>query len=426
MLRKAVEKLTAPPWITAVGLLFVGFWLVAYGVHFAGLRTPMGPDGHVVGGDFICFYGAGRTIWEGDGQSLYDPQQQWETQRQALGAGDDYRLGGFVNPPTWAVVLAPLTALPYLPAFHLHTGLMLSALALALRMLHKEIPHLARRWPTVVLLVAGFFPMIRSITGGQNTALSFLLLVGAYSALRRRHMGRAGVWLGLLAFKPQYALPLVGLLLLQRRWRAVGWAAVIGVAHYLVGAAFCGMDWPMAMLAEIRRFVPVDFGYNGSAGVSWPAVTAYALPGTVGSLLGIGCVLATIAVMIEVWRRSRSDSTTLGPRFGLAVCGAVLISPHTYFYDLGLLLLPALLGLEHLAAAGRSPTPGARVLLAVGFLAFPIFRLAPAIGFQPLLFWPLLLMAWCQRLTPSNHPAHRQPSHPTRASIPPRAAGRTG
>jgi len=430
-----IQRVTSSRWRTAAAVVAVGFWTTAYVVYFSSVRTPLLADGHVVGGDFVCFYGAARVVSEGDGRRLYDPERQLQAQRAALAAGDDYRLGGYVNPPTWAVVLAPLARLPYLAAFHLHTALMLGAFALAMRLLRPHLAHLARNWTTVVLLALGFFPMIRAIAGGQNTALTFLLLAGAYGAWVGGREGAAGVWLGLLLYKPQYALPLIGLMLLRGQWRVVATASLVGLGHYVVGAAACGWAWPLDVLTEIRRFAPVDFGYNAGVAISLPAVSAACLPGIAGRILGAAAVALTATAMVRAWwgmERSGAqhdrgpgrmaselefatadgedewgggrsqDERGLAPRFGLAVCGALLISPHSYFYDAGLLVLPVLLGLEQVAAVGQAPSAAIRGLLAVGFLAFPIFRLHSVLGFQPVVFWPLMVMLWCERLCRSG------------------------
>ena len=62
----------------------------------------------------------------------------------------------------------------------------------------------------------------------------------SYLALRRGADFRGGLWLGLIALKPQYGVLLGAFLLWKRRWYAVAGAAigaglVVGVSALLAG-----------------------------------------------------------------------------------------------------------------------------------------------------------------------------------------------
>ena len=153
------------------------------------------------------------------------------------------------------------------------------------------------------------------------------------------------------------------------------------------------------MLAEVKRYLPDDFAYNGATAISWLGISAYSLPVPLRQLVGWLCSMATAGLLISAWRRVEWRSPGFGLQYALAVCGTVLISPHTQFYDAGLVVLAILLILEHLAAMDRPVSPAAKLLLVLGFVGFAWFRwAAEQLGFQPLILWPLLTLLWSHRL----------------------------
>jgi len=84
------------------------------------------------------------------------------------------------------------------------------------------------------------------------------------------------------------------------------------------------------------------------------------------------------------------------------VCATILVSPHTQWYDVGLVVLPVLLALNDALEGGMSFSPGGRLTLVAGFLLVPLYRWADALGWQPVILLPLLTLAWVlkQRITP--------------------------
>ncbi|MCP4246646.1 MAG: DUF2029 domain-containing protein, partial [bacterium] len=207
--------------------------------YLGSLDGVLDTRGQVVTGDFLNFYNGGRMILTGQGPALFDVEAQRASLERIAGA--DYpNLHWYNYPPTWAVALAPICALPYVWAFYAYDLLMAAAMVATLCLLRPWLPELGKRWYVVVLAVVFFHPIIRNIIGGQNTVLTTFLMAGTYASLRGNRRVLAGVYLGLLLYKPQYALPLGLVLLLGGRWVTVASAGAVGVGHYLVGAVFCG------------------------------------------------------------------------------------------------------------------------------------------------------------------------------------------
>ena len=127
--------------------------------------------------------------------------------------------------------MAPLSALSYVRAFYVYDLLMLAAMVGLLAMLRPLLPRLAGHWYVTVVLVVCFHPIIRNIIGGQNTVLTTFLLTGTYVALRRGRPVVGGLFLGLLLYKPQFAVPLLAFLLIRREWRVMMSAGAVSYTH---------------------------------------------------------------------------------------------------------------------------------------------------------------------------------------------------
>ena len=170
-----------------------------------------------IGGDYRAFYAAGEIVADGDIANLYSLQTQFDHQKKLLLEPKEFL--AFAYPPHFALLYAALAELPFRLSYIVHTVLMAAALALACRLIQRIYPEVITDPVLFFFLALTAYPILRSVFGGQNTALSLLLIVLCwFCVLRNRHY-QAGVYLGLLLFKPQYAVPLAGLFFLSGRWR---------------------------------------------------------------------------------------------------------------------------------------------------------------------------------------------------------------
>ena len=341
------DPLTAP-WLTRLARAIAFALAIAFAVALAsgsGAETAAGR----LGGDYPAFYAAGRLITSDERASMYDPARQAQTQ-QGLFPGDaDEGVLYFAYPPHTALAYVPLSHLPYRLSYALHTMLMVGAMVAALYLVRPMLPLVDRHFELTVIGAISFYPMYRAITGGQNTALTLLLLAGSWRAVNARRDAVGGVLLGLLLFKPQFALPIIGLHLLARRWRVGLSAALTAFACWGVGAALLGFGWLGNWLDSVRFFSDLDARVNRRNAVSFLGVadTVFGVGDTRGRVVGATLALATVIALILLWRNhGRRD---LCAPMIVALPAIVLISPHAMFYDAGLLVLPlaALLAARH-------------------------------------------------------------------------------
>ncbi len=384
-----------------------GAVLVALGLAFvvvvAAADGSRGPTGRL-GGDYPAFHAAGELVLDGRVDDLYDLDAQAEVQHDLQ--GDEQGFLAFAYPPPVALLYVPFAAVPYRPAYAAHTVLMVAALVAALSLLRSRIALLDREFPAVVAGTVTAVPVFVALGLGQNTALTLLLVSLVWRGLTDQRPLTAGLAAGLLWYRPQYGIPLTGLLLVGRQGRAVATAAGVVAVGWLVGAVMLGAGWVGTWLDDVARFVELDGAANAHNAVTpygaVEALTAPASTAAVAAWLVVGTAAAL--VLVTVWHRAARGSFPGSPRPGpgagtgaapdpdlvmaLTAVGLVVISNHSLFYDLGLVVPAVLLLAEGRPALGWRPEapPVARpgVILALAWAAGWTQFAAAGLGVSPL------------------------------------------
>ncbi len=164
----------------------------------------------MLGLDFLPFYAAGTFVRTGHVDQLYSIRaiktfEQATARANQLELGDG--MGPYWNPPFYTWYLAPFSAFPYRTALAAWTIVNVLALGGAIVLLIRMLPvgTTWQSWALVPLLILVSMPFIQAITHGQNTFVSLLLMCAAVTAWRNRQAVMAGLFCGLLMYKPQLA-----------------------------------------------------------------------------------------------------------------------------------------------------------------------------------------------------------------------------
>jgi hypothetical protein len=334
-------------------LLALGLAVALAVIAGAGLGTSGAEGGARLGGDYPAFHAAGSIAAAGDFDELYDADRQTAEQ---VGLGVDGYLA-FAYPPHVAVAYAPLALMGFRLGYLVHTMLMAAALLGALAAIRSMVPVVAEHFWVCAAAACTFHPLFTAIGGGQNTALTLLLLALVWRGLHDESPVLTGVAAGLLLFRPQYGIPMIGLLGLARHWRPVGVAAGVGALTWALTVPLLGLNWVTVWVEQVLPFSQRDAEVNAANSISVMGFVD-AVFGT-ESMTRAGAVLVVIAiigVLSVLWVRANPE--TLAMRMGLTAVGLLLISPHTMFYDAGVL-----------------------VLVAAALLAAPVNELRPALLF---------------------------------------------
>jgi hypothetical protein len=180
-----------------------------------------------------------------------------------------------------------------------------------------------------------FYPIFRSVLGGQNTTLSLACSAGAAVALARKRAFAAGLSIGAWLFKPQLALTVAALILLRtkERTRFLLGLGCVAALYYLIAAAIAGPAWPMWWWRAGAMPLSQALGIANQQNV-------ISLP-ELGSALGFpvaGWIAAAAVVAAAIrWTRGFGDRPIEFVTTASAV--AVLIAPHALYYDAGLAFL---------------------------------------------------------------------------------------
>ena len=377
-------------WFWRAGLALALFITTAVAGNFF-LSAERAVSLRAAGYDFLAFYTGGTFVRTGQADKLYDldavrafqqgvaRQHELELRPQAVGP--------FWNPPPYAWVFAPLSALEYRTAFYVWTTINLACLTAAMVILchivaraprpcirgGQPLFHSAagvascmgepplpradwRTWALVPLLTLTSTPLIMSIGHGQNTCISLLILASAVALWRSGRFFAAGAVAGLLFYKPQLAVVVAAVMVVCCGWRALAGLAMTGAALLLVtiatlpgalSAFVAKMPGNLAFM-QVQRPYPWDRhvtlksfcrllvqGYAPGE-MSTPAMTLYV---ATALLLAAGVV----ACVVKLRQRGSDDELSRDRIISVTILSMPLLMPFYFDYDLLLLAVPAVL-----------------------------------------------------------------------------------
>lgn len=341
MIEKAIlwiNRLLTPqrmryPWLIG-GAMWAG-WLISL---LAG-RGNTDLAGHLVGTDFIAFYTAGKIILMGRSPELYSLDLAHSIQ-QGLYGGTSFNFNPYLNPPHYALLMAPFALIPYPWAPLIWIILGLVCLWFSMKWLGSENPTRTFTWALTWL------PVFYAASFGQNSFFSLAIFSLTYYIWRRKHNFLAGLIYSLLLFKPQLLIGIAVLWLLD--WRK-SWKALFGLS---LGCLFqIGLNiWllPDASLKYITYALKINENLMNIEGFPiWNAFSTQAFwmalfPRLTEVAQGLYITTALIGTyfLIRFWTKTRIENTIL---FSAAVIWLVLSLPYLMVYDWTLLLIPAVL-----------------------------------------------------------------------------------
>ncbi len=275
--------------------------------------------------DFFVFYSSAKFLLDGGSlSSLYDPATL-KAYQISLGAKAG-PIQPFAYPPSYALLIVPLGALPYawaLICWHAGTlALFLGSLRLA-----------GLRWYEI--LAAGVAPASAiNIAAGQNGFLTSALLI-AGMALMTRRPAASGVLFGILTVKPHLGLLIPFVALAKRQWTTIAVAATVTLGLIAVSTLAMGIEaWP-AFIESLRWF-STETG-NQTAGTvlnysstGFMAAKVALFPKPVAYLIQ-GAQSLFVACAVYWAYRQKTDKDLL---LALMLVGTAIATPYAFLYDM--------------------------------------------------------------------------------------------
>ena len=327
-----------PAYLVLAALLSAYSWaLFALSFRHDGLLPPRV---NAPGIDYMVFYTAARDMLGGNEAGLWDEAAFGARLNQAFAAWLTAPLPPhpWVYPPPFLLLLMPFALLPFTASY---VAFMLTTVAAAA--VGASAGAEGRGMRLAWLAVLGFAPATAiDMIAGQNALLTGAILLGGFGLLERRPIF-GGVILGMMIYKPQFALMIPVALLARRNWRALpaaalGAAALAGASLALLGAPVW-RDWlhwtlhgggAFATWVRAGRLLGVSV-YAGAARLGAPPMVAQGLQ-----------VVVAVGAAVSVFAAFRRP---LPPplRQAVLLAATILAAPHVSPYDTVLLAGAALL-----------------------------------------------------------------------------------
>jgi hypothetical protein len=363
----------------------------------------MDPGTRTLDMDFRVFWAAARLAVQGEPLAAFDMAR--------LSAEHRFFDGNWlpwVYPPGYLLLIAPLGAVAFAPAFLVASLVSIALVTLALR------PFVAGN-PLVWLAMALSPAYIAALVIGQNSLVWLACLLAALAALRDHRWLLAGVLIGLLTMKPQLGVMILVALLAGGLWRTILAASVTAVLVAALPTLWVGVGyWPILFdrLAEQGdRLMSGISLTNLMVGSFYLMVRAGLVPETALMLQTGLAALCALAVFL-VWR---SGLVGFDVKAATLLTAIFLSAPYLWFYESALMAVTGLF-LFRAGLVGLTPPWQSAVLvlfwLGAGLQSFGIY-LGVETGFPwAVLYVPLMLFALvlCLRHTATLHRTTPEPA----------------
>ena len=340
--------------------------------------------------DFTQFYAVAKLASSAERTKLYDAQTQDRYMNEVLApmglhtTNIDYGQ----NVPWFFCMAIPFTLLSLSSAFWtfniLGTIFGTGGVILICRLLRKLT------WKQTVLITLGCHAALPAWFALQHGNTSYYLLGWAcihILAFTERRDILAGVSLGMVAQKPQYAIPIAIAAVRYRRWKVLLTAFLVQVALWSAAAAIVGpqniINYPHILFStdtnsHLDGMYPLQM-------VSIRAVIAALISEKASMPAACAIFFASCCALLFMWSRVKADQLYRQQwAWALTIMAMLVISPHTSLYDVLLLSIPAIMTLPLRPARSNTiateatgettstaPQPAARVWSYM-LMAYPI------------------------------------------------------
>jgi hypothetical protein len=293
------------------------------------------------GGDFQNYYIPSALFVAG--KNMYDREEALKFAMSHPSVEYSY-VSYYLYPPLLAIVLAPLSQLPFPTAYRVWVVLQQVFLVGTLLLLARSLPMFGR-WslPILTVLACNMYPFYLSNDMGQVNVLILLLVAAALDGAIRGRMFFAGVMIGIATMIKISPLLLIGLFVLQRRWPAV-WGFVVSMALLTtLSALIAGPEAIQGFInVSLMRSIPDQVRWINNASPS--AFIHRMFEALHIGQFEMGVRWLTVLIVLGVLglcslKQVKPDDPIFALIFGFWVLGTHLISPITWEHHLVLTLL---------------------------------------------------------------------------------------
>jgi hypothetical protein len=279
-----------------------------------------------VGSEFRIFWIGSYMALNGKLDDIYNISKFEEIEKHFTGCKGSH---AWLYPPTFLLMVLPLSLLPYLAALAAWISITLIGYVLILRRICPQ--------PYIIYWILCFPGIAVNVLLGHNGLLSGTLLGGGLLFMNSSPV-LAGIFFGLSFYKPQLGILIPLALLAGRHWKilgiSVGSTACISIVSMLIFGpeTWLGFWRNIPIAAKLTnnpwywsRMPTIYAGIRAAGGGTLIAST----------LQGIG-MLGVIAGVYWVW----SGNATAASRAAILILGILLFTGYAFTYDYALLAIP--------------------------------------------------------------------------------------
>jgi hypothetical protein len=372
--------LRPPALIAALALLAALYEWALFATTFTH-PGAIGPNYNTPGTDWMVFYSAAHSYWQGHLAVLADGERFTALLNQSFSAALTQPLSyrPWIAPPSLLLVLLPFGLLGFAASYALFQLASAGALLGSLRVGASDAKSAWAIGLAAILCPAAALGAVDGQTGFFITAL----LIGGFRLMDKRPIA-AGLLFGLLTVKPQYFVLVPVALIAARQWKALLATFVAALALAALSAALFGIEpwflWFHKVMAGDPQWIAHGRLWGNSIYAS--AVTLGA-PNFFATALQAAGLLAGAAAIYAGFRRIRESEL----KCALLLATTFLVAPHSGPYEAMMPVVAGALWLKH----AKPPVEMWRWLIVLAVWLIPL--VSPPAIIAPGRFAPLLLIA---------------------------------
>lgn len=306
--------------------------------------------------DFANYWMAGQLVVHDEPRILFTHDWYFARFREVFGADAEIRSWSY--PPHFLLFVWPLGLLEYKTAMLVFLAGTFALFLISVGVFRRNF---APRSNLLVLglALAGYF--LQMVVATQNGFLLAALLLFGLALMKDRPV-LAGLAFACLTVKPQLGVLIPLLLIFDRNWKVIGWAALFTVVLVTLSMLLFGIEsW--------HAYVTETLSYQRFVMTNWQGIFLRMMPTMFGSLrtlgfsptaaLNVQLLVSVAAAALVIWIL-RKETEPLRRAFAIT-CATFLVTPYAFNYDMGALCVVAAV----LAGSDRAPTtPSAAIVIA--------------------------------------------------------------
>ena len=323
--------------------LVIAFWTSAGGRNIYGSWA---------GGDYSCFYVAGKILSDHPPSKLYDFRLHSELLHSLLPNISLAEHLPYINPPFFALIFKPLSRLPFMVSYFIWILVSVIMYISGFTMFWKTLDSMPPKTFKVALLLAlSFEPfLIEAVLGGNSSAVGFFAcaLFLYFGHLKKDLI--SGFSLGILLYKPTFLIIILPMLLIARRAKILIGFTLCSIIIFFLSAQTVGFE---TCIEYMRFLIGLSTTASGSEEIyrTWKYVDIFSfgrlLFGTISPAVFIFIIIASLVPIIFSirlwWKLNSLNKSSQELLIASSITLTIIINLHFATYDTVILVLSILL-----------------------------------------------------------------------------------